>query len=176
MSIAVQIVALILIVTGGMLLLASYRLRQAIRPTGHVAFSDQQFEGMVPHGPLIDPTARLAGQPDGLVRLLAEKQIVPVLVFSEGAPAAPADTLALGAAVLCQLAEVVYDQAVPYALLRYADADVPLEWTGALRQTLEATRQAMLLDASAAVVHRSHQNPAICRACEVRTACDEALE
>ncbi len=176
MSIGVQILALVLIVTGGMLLLASYRLRQVVRPTGHVAFSAEDAEGSVPHGPLIDPGARLAGQPDGVIRLLAEKQIVPVVVLDAPAPPAPDQALRLRAAVLCQLAEVVYDQEVPYALIRYTDADQPLEWTPELRQTLDATRLAMQHDAASGEVHRSHQNPAICRACDVRAACDEALE
>lgn len=173
---AVQIIALLLLIFGLMLLLAAYRLGQAVRPTGHVEYVDGEVEATVPRGPLISTADGLAGQPHGLLRITGERQIVPVQVLDGPAPGTLDRATRLSAAVFCLLAEVVYDQAVPYALLRYTDQDIALEWTPDVADEVSQQLAAMRSDAAAADVHRSHDDPAICRACKVRALCDQAIE
>ncbi len=176
MPIALQVAALLLLVFGLMLLLAAYRLGQSVRPTGRVDYADAEVEDIVPHGPLISAANGLAGQPSGLLHLLGERQMAPVQVLDGPAPDALDERTRMQAAALCLLAEVVYDQPVPYAVLRYADRDVALDWTPGLAGELRERLAAMRSDVAAGEVHRSHDDPAICRACAVRTICNQALE
>ncbi len=176
MSVAVQVVALLLIILGLMALLAAYRLRQAVRPTGHVDLVDSACEGYVPHGPLISPVDLLAGQPHGLSRRTDQGQVIPVTVIDEPAPPVPELASRMQVAAFCQLTEIVYDQSVPYGLLRYVDRDVIVEWTSELGQELSQLLEAMRAHASAEDVPRSHNDPAVCRACRVKKVCDQVLE
>jgi hypothetical protein len=79
-------------------------------------------------------------------------------------------------AMFCRLTEMVYDQPVPYGIIRYEDADLPIDWTPELSADLDRLLTAMQSDLSATDVPRSHDDPAICRACRVRSACTQALE
>jgi CRISPR/Cas system-associated exonuclease Cas4 (RecB family) len=174
MPVVLQIGALLCVVGGVLLIVAGYRLGQAVRPTARVDLADRATEALVPRGPLIDP-AGLAGMPHGLLHLVAEGQMIPVQVIDRPAPEAPSRGTRMQAAALCRLAELVYDRSVPYALLRYADRDVPQEWGPAPRQELTDLLAEMRRAATAPEVPRSHEDPSICRACAVRAHCAQAL-
>jgi CRISPR/Cas system-associated exonuclease Cas4 (RecB family) len=141
-----------------------------------VDLADQDVEAIVPRGPLIAPTERLAGTPHGLLHLVAEGQMIPVQVVDQPAPEAPSRATRMQAAALCRLAELVYDRSVPYALLRYADRDDTLQWGRDLRDELADLLAEMRQAAAAPEVPRSHEDPSICRACDVRAHCAQALE
>jgi CRISPR/Cas system-associated exonuclease Cas4 (RecB family) len=175
MPVVLQIGALLCAVGGVLLIVAGYWLRRAVRPAARVDLVDRAMEALVPRGPLIDPAAGLAGMPHGLLHLVAEGQMIPVQVIDGPAPEAPSRGTRMQAAALCRLAEVVYDRSVPYALLRYADRDVPLEWGPALRQELTDLLDEMRRAATAPEVPRSHEDPSICRTCAVRAHCAQAL-
>lgn len=176
MPLALQIGALLCIVGGVLLIVAGYRLRQAVRPTARIDLADQAVEAIVPRGPLISPSAGLAGTPHGLLHLVAERQMIPVQVIDLPTPGFPTRATRMQAAALCRLVELVYDRSVPYALLRYTDRDVPLEWGPDLRGELAELLGEMRQAAAAPEVPRSHEEPSICRACVVRAHCAQALE
>jgi CRISPR/Cas system-associated exonuclease Cas4 (RecB family) len=177
MSQLVQILALLCVVFGMLLLLAAYRLNSMVRPTGHVDLVDTQQEAYIPHGPLIDTKNRLAGQPHGLLRLLAQGQTVPVVVVDAPAPGSlPDPAHRFQMALFCYLTEQVYDQPVPYGLIRYADADLSVNWTPGLSDELFQLIDRMRADQAGADVPRSHDAPARCRTCIVRSVCNQALE
>ncbi len=175
MPVVLQIGALLCAVGGVLLIVAGYRLGQGVRPAARVDLADRAAEALVPRGPLIAPAAGLAGTPHGLLHLVAEGQMIPVQVIDRPAPEAPSRGTRMQAAALCRLAELVYDRSVPYALLRYADRDVPLEWGPAPRQGLTDLLGEMRRAAAAPEVPRSHEDPSICRACAVRAHCAQAL-
>jgi CRISPR/Cas system-associated exonuclease Cas4 (RecB family) len=154
---------------------AGYRLGQGVRPAARVDRANRTAEALVPRGPLIAPAAGLAGTPHGLLHLVAENEMIPVQVIDRPAPEAPSRGTRMQAAVLCRLAELVYDRSVPYALLRYADRDVSLEWGPAPRQELIDLLGEMRRAAAEPEVPRSHEDPSICRACAVREHCAQAL-
>ena len=175
MPVVLQIGVLLLLVLGLLLLLAAYRLRQVARPTGHVDHADAEVEAYVPHGPLISLRHRLAGQPHGLLRLLESREVVPVYVIEAPAPASPSHSTRLKIGAFCLLTELVYDQSVPYGLVRYADEDIPINYTPGLSQLLEDHLTAMAIAAGSRSVDRSHDDPTVCRACPVQADCDQAL-
>jgi CRISPR-associated exonuclease Cas4 len=177
MSPVVQVLALLCLVFGMLLLLAAYRLSSTVRPTGHVDFVDGQQEAYIPHGPLISDKGALAGQPHGLLRLLGEGQTVPVLVVDAPAPGnLPDPAHRFQMALFCHLIEQVYDQPVPYGVIRYADADLSVNWTPGLSDELFQLIDQMRADRARADVPRSHDDPARCRGCVVRASCSQALE
>ena len=177
MSPVVQVLALLCVVFGMLLLLAAYRLNSTVRPTGHVDFVDSQQEAYIPHGPLIDAKNRLAGQPHGLLRLLSEGQTVPVMVVGAPVPGDLPDPVhRYQMALFCYLTEQVYDQPVPYGLLRYADADLSVNWTPGLSDELFQLIDQMRADQAGADIARSHDDPARCQVCAVRAVCHQALE
>ena len=176
MSIVAQAIPLLLLVIGLLLVLASYRLRHSIRPTGHVDYHNTQTEAYIPHGPIIRLEEAIAGQPHGLLRFITERQIVPVLVIDTRSPGTPDPATRMQMALLCLLTELIYDQNVPYGVLRYADHDLPLNWTPGLAQELNDLLVAMRADVSAIDVPRSHDDPSVCYACVVQDYCNQALE
>jgi hypothetical protein len=185
MSGATQVIALLLFTFGLMALLAAHRLRGNIRPPGHVDvdvdidvdgdYVGRQPEAYIPHGPLVCPARRLAGQTSGLLRLATGRQMIPIYVCEQPAPDVPADADQMRVAALCLLTEVIYDQNVPYGLLRYTDRDIPLAWTADQARVLDHLLRAMQSAALAEDVPRSHNDPATCGACPVRGACEQAL-
>ena len=172
-----QVLALLCVVFGMLSLLAAYRLNSTIRPTGHVDFVDRQLEAYIPHGPLIADKGALAGQPHGLLRLLSESQTVPVMVVNAAASGGlPDPAHRFQMALFCHLVEQVYDQSVPYGLIRYADADLSVNWTPGLSDELFQLIDQMRVDRTEVDLPRSHDDPARCRACVVRAVCSQALE
>ncbi|MBN1123246.1 MAG: Dna2/Cas4 domain-containing protein [Anaerolineae bacterium] len=175
MAAAGQIIPLLLFVIGALLLIASYRLTRAIRPTGHVDQVDGDTEAYVPHGLLILVEDRLAGQPHGLLRLADRQQTIPIQVIDRASPAVPDQVAGCQMSAFCYLVEAIYDQEVPYGMLRYADLDVQIDWTPENRQALADLLSEMRLQAEASNVDRSHNTPSICAACIVKEVCDQAL-
>jgi hypothetical protein len=175
MTTAGQIIPLLLFVIGALFLISAYLLTRSIRPTGHVDQVDADSEAYVPHGPLILAGEGLAGQPHGLLRLTGSQQIIPILVIDEAAPAVPDQIASYQIAALCYLAEAIYNQDVPYGMLRYTDLDSRFDWTPENRQALADLLSEMRLQEAAADAERSHNDPSICAVCLVKEYCDRAL-
>ncbi len=175
MTTAGQIIPLLLFVIGALFLIAAYLLARSIRPTGHVDQVDADSEAYVPHGPLILTREGLAGQPHGLLRLTGRQQIIPILVIDEAAPDVLDQTASYQIAALCYLVEAVYNQDVPYGMLRYADLDGQFDWTPENRRALTDLLSEMRSQEAAGDVMRSHNDPSICAVCIIKETCDQAL-
>lgn len=174
----------ILLGLGVILLLAGIALRgwgvqqraQTGLPVGKVVYSDTgAWE--TPEKPLLSRRYGLVGKPDYLVRVQAGSNtlLVPVEVKSRTQPAVTPAGHILQLAAYCLLVEETQKVRPPFGLLHYADATLQIPYTDALRQTVLDTAQAIRQARTAADVHRDHNDPARCRGCGYRHACDEAL-
>jgi CRISPR-associated exonuclease Cas4 len=100
---------------------------------------------------------------------------VPVEVKSRTQPTVTPAGHILQLAAYCLLVEETQKMRPPYGLLHYADATLQIAYTDALRQAVLDAAQAIRQARTAADVHRDHDDPARCRNCGYRHACDEAL-
>ncbi len=171
-----SIAALLLFIVGLMLLLASYRLRQGVRPTGHVDYVEGVLEAYVPHGPLVASRLHLAGRPHGLLRLVDRGQVIPIhVVDSPAPPEGPEPAQAIEVMALCLLVEEVYSVVVPYGIVRYSDKDISAAFTPRRQGQVEEILARMHGAAGGMEFSRTHDDPSICLACPVRAICDQAL-
>jgi CRISPR-associated exonuclease Cas4 len=69
----------------------------------------------------------------------------------------------------------VIDADVPYGIIRYADAEVIIDYTDDLRDELIELLDEMRQARNAEEVHRSHSEARRCSRCSMREICDEAL-
>ena len=170
---AIQIIALLLVISGMLSLLAGYRIRQFIRPTGTVESSDETYELYAPNGPLV--AGDLAGKPDYVLRLIKERVTVPVLMMKGNEPEEIAESVEIVADALCLLGSQVYGIRPPGAVLRYEDGDREVFYSQA--KAVEVRRTVDVMHAAGAIgnLARTHDDPAICAACPVNAFCDQAL-
>lgn len=152
--------------------LASRMQRAAGLPTGEVVYADVGAWEKVPE-PLVDRVHGLIGKPDYLVR--TREGIIPVEVKSGPRPSAPYASHLLQLAAYCLLVENLTGRAPRWGYLRYDDATLRVPYTPALRAQLLALLKAMQASRQAREVHRSHGEPARCRGCGFRHACDQRL-
>lgn len=145
-------------------------------PAGDVVYSDTGAWESV-EKPLFSRRYGLVGKPDYLVRLLNDGAscLVPVEVKSRKRPAVTPAGHLLQLAAYCLLVEEVHHTRPPYGLLHYADATLQIAYTDALRQAVLDMAQEIRAARRAADLHRDHSDPARCRGCGYRHACDEAL-
>jgi len=163
----------ILAAIGVALLLRSRALRrQAGLPAGRVVYSDTGAWRRCER-PLFSHRYRLSGRPDYLVEV--EGAPIPVEVKSTRRPAALYRSHLMQLAAYCLLIEEAYGQAPPYGLLHYSDATVRVDYTPQLRAELLATLDEMRRARLSGDAPRSHDEPARCRRCGYRHACDQRL-
>jgi CRISPR-associated exonuclease Cas4 len=144
----------------------------AVGRTGPVTINEQ---GEKQERPLTSQRYGLSGRPDYLVRV--SDGIVPVEAKSTKCPASGRayDSHVFQLAAYCLLVEDVIDADVPYGIIRYADAEVIIDYTDELRDELIELLDEMRQARSAAEVHRSHSEARRCSRCSMREICDEAL-
>jgi CRISPR-associated exonuclease Cas4 len=164
---------LCLLLTGGLLLWASRRLRRrAGLPGGRVVYSDTRTWQKCPE-PLYDSAANLSGKPDYLVEKW--RHVIPVEVKSGSAPVEPYRSHVLQLAAYCLLTEATHGRRPPYGLIHYADRTFAVDYTpeleGALLDTLEWMRE----DLREGYADRNHNDAARCRACSYAELCDQQL-
>lgn len=158
---------------GVVLLLRAQTLRrESGLPAGRVAYSDtgawQRCER-----PLVSRRYRLSGRPDYLVQV--EGAIIPVEVKATSRPAIPYRAHVMQLAAYCLLIEETRGQAPPYGLLHYDDDTVRVDYVPQLRAELLAALEDMRRARVSGVASRSHDEPARCRRCAYRHACDQRL-
>lgn len=158
-----------------MCLLAAYRLRHTIRPTGVVDYVDETYEVFIPRGPLVDGGIGLSGQPDKLIKVLQTGEIIPVRSENTAAPAAVSSPHYYEIVALCWLVERLHGRTPPYGVLRYTNEDVTIEWKPEMARRLQSLTEALRADLLASDVPRNHDDPAICAACPVNNICDQRL-
>jgi len=166
--------ALILLLVGIAAIVLARRARQATGlPTGRVVYADTSRWQRAAR-PLFSRQHRLTGKPDYLVR--EGRAIIPVEVKSSRAPAGgPRESHMLQLAAYCLLVEEMERVRPAYGIVKYADEAFRVDNTPALRRALTETLDTMRRDLARGGAQRSHSDPARCRRCGVRAACDEKL-
>jgi CRISPR-associated exonuclease Cas4 len=171
---------ILLLLAAAALIYARRAARQSGLPAGQVVYSDTGGWEKVEH-PLLSRRYGLVGKPDYLVSVREGNRamLIPVEVKSRRGQRTPDATAAphhiLQLATYCLLVEDVHNVRPPYGLLRYADATIRIDYTDELRAAVLQTADAIRRGRHAADVHRDHDDPARCRPCGYRHACDEAL-
>jgi CRISPR-associated exonuclease Cas4 len=166
--------ALLLVLIGvAALALARRTHSQAGLPAGQVIYADTSRWQRNPR-PLFSRRYQLTGKPDYLVR--QGRAVIPVEVKSSPAPAqGPRPGHVLQLIAYCLLVEETEGRRPAYGIVKYADQAFRVDNTGESRRALIATLDAMRRDLARGNAHRSHADPARCRRCGVRDACDERL-
>ena len=141
-------------------------------PAGEVIYADTGAWERVAE-PLTDRAHGLVGKPDYLVR--TREGIVPVEVKSGPKPPTPYPSHLMQLAAYCLLIEATTGRAPRWGYLRYDDVTLRIPYTPALRAQLLGLLKAVRADRLAREVNRSHNDPARCRGCGLRHACDQRL-
>ncbi len=124
--------------------------------------------------PLISLRHGLVGKPDYLVG--TSEGFVPVEIKSRNSPRSgpgAGDTAQLTA--YCVLVEDATGVAPSYGILEYADRCWRVEYTPRARRELLQVIEEIGDSRQLQSIHRSHTQPARCRACGFRTVCDERI-
>lgn len=132
--------------------------------------------GEDPLASLSDPTLRLRGRPDLLVRERGHGRVYPVEVkpTRDSSTLYASDALQLGAYMM--LTQASYGSAFAgYGIVRYRAAEFRVELTPELRRRCLAAAEGVRAARRAASVRRSHSVAAKCRACALRAPCGESL-
>lgn len=181
------IIPVLLIIALAAHLAARRRARRTGLPTGQLIYSDTGYavghlgptvtneQGDKQERPLTSKRYGLIGRPDYLVR--TADGIVPVEAKSTNCPASgrPFDSHVFQLAAYCLLVEDVIDAHVPYGIIRYADAEVLIDYTPELKDELLELLYEMRQARNLEEVHRSHREARRCLNCSMRELCDEAL-
>ena len=167
---------LALLIAGVAALVLSRRARRSAGlPAGQVIYSDTS-RWQRAERPLFSRKHQLTGKPDYLVREGRARALIPVEVKSSRAPASgPRHGHVLQLAAYCLLVQETEGTRPAYGLIRYADQTFRVDNTPELGRALLATLDAMRRDMARGKSRRSHQDPARCRRCGVRAACQERL-
>jgi CRISPR-associated exonuclease Cas4 len=156
-------------------------------PAGQLIYSDTGYavgsigpvttneQGEKQERPLTSEHYGLSGRPDYLVR--TRDGIVPVEAKSTKCPAngRAYDSHIFQLAAYCLLVEDVIGADVPYGIIRYADAEIIIDYTAELRDELIELLGEMRQARNAEEVHRSHSEARRCSRCSMREICYEAL-
>lgn len=153
-------------------MIASRQRRQAGIPGGRVIYVDTSAWGKV-EKPLYDPTIRLTGKPDYLVK--QRKLIIPVEVKSRQAPPAPYDSHIFQLAAYCMLVEHTYGLRPTHGIIHYANKNFAIDFTTELEGSIQAIIEEMQGRTVRSQVDRSHQDGKRCQHCGYRSICDQAL-
>jgi CRISPR-associated exonuclease Cas4 len=166
--------ALFLLLVGIAAILWSRRAKRAAGlPAGQVIYADTS-RWQRAERPLFSREHQLTGKPDYLVR--GNRAIVPVEVKSSRTPAdGPREGHLLQLAAYCLLVEETEGVRPTFGIIKYADEAFRVDNTPELDRALLATLDAMRRDLARGQAQRSHADPARCRRCGVRAACDERL-
>ena len=166
--------ALLLLLIGIAALILSRRAQsRAGLPTGQIIYADTSRWKRAER-PLFSRQHQLTGKPDYVVR--EGRAVIPVEVKSSRAPAdGPREGHILQLAAYCLLVEETEGVRPAYGVVKYADQAFRVDNTAELRRPLLATLEAMRRDLARNQSRRSHSDPARCRRCGVRAACDERL-
>jgi CRISPR-associated exonuclease Cas4 len=165
---------LVLLLVGVAAVIFSQRAQRATGlPAGRIVYADTSRWQRAAR-PLFSHQHQLTGKPDYVVR--EGHAIIPAEIKASRAPAdgpRPGHTLQLAA--YCLLVEETERMRPPYGIVKYADETFRVDYTPALRQALAETLSSMRRDLGRGQAHRSHADPARCRRCGFRAACDERL-
>jgi CRISPR-associated exonuclease Cas4 len=146
--------------------------RKAGLPGGRVIYTDTNGWGKVER-PLYDPSLKLTGKPDYLVK--KDGVVIPVEVKSGRAPESPYDSHIYQLASYCLLVERTYNVRPPYGLIHYENRDFAIDYTPELEFSLMDLLADIRRDEIRTQVARSHEQAPRCAACGYRGVCDQSL-
>ena len=158
----------------GLLLLAYTRKsqRESGIPGGKVIYLDT--DGWKPvESPLFDPTTRLVGRPDYLVR--SAQEIIPVEVKSSRISDNPLEGHTLQLAAYCRLVEHEYHVRPSHGIINYPEKTFSVDYSPELEQTLYSLLNEIRSIENWNSVKRSHDSAARCRACGYRSICYQKI-
>jgi CRISPR-associated exonuclease Cas4 len=165
--------ALFLVLFALLLLWQSTRQRaQAGLPGGRLIYTDTRAWGRI-EKPLTAAQLGLTGKPDYLVQ--TGGTIIPVEVKSGRTPTAPYDSHIYQLAAYCLLVEKTFGKRPPYGIIHYSGRDFAIDYTPQLESALLDRLAEIKRDESRSDIPRSHEEPARCRKCGFRKACDQSL-
>lgn len=149
------------------------RLRkQTGLPEGRVIYSDTGAWQRNKRS-LFSSTHRITGKPDYLIR--THDGIVPVEVKSSAAPARPREGHVLQLAAYCLLIEEALGERVSHGIIQYADQQLAIDYTPALKDELLRVMGEMRSALQVGDAHRDHGDANRCISCGVRAVCEERL-
>jgi CRISPR-associated exonuclease Cas4 len=166
------IVTLFLVIAFIFFVLASRQRRRVGIPAGRVIYSDASQWGKA-EKPLYDPTLRLTGKPDYLIK--QGNQVIPVEIKSRRAPQAPYESHIYQLGAYCLLVEHEYKSHPAYGILHYNDKTFAIDFTAELKSSTQAVIRAMQARSDYSQVDRSHEDGHRCQHCGYRSICDQSL-
>jgi CRISPR-associated exonuclease Cas4 len=152
---------------------SSRQQREAGLPGGRVIYTDTRTWGAPLERPLYDSSLSLTGKPDYLVE--QKGQVIPIEVKSGRAPESPYASHVYQLAAYCLLVEKTCGKRPPYGIIHYPSRDFAIDYTPALESALLDLLANIRRDDTRTEVDCSHAEPARCRRCGFRSACDQKL-
>ncbi len=138
-----------------------------------MVYSDTRGWGKV-EKPFYDPELGLTGRPDYLVE--KDGVLIPVEVKTGRTPEAPYDSHIYQLAAYCHLVEKSSGKRPTHGIIHYPNRDFAVDYTPELESALLDLLAGMRIDERRTEVYRSHEEPARCRRCGFRDACDQRLD
>ena len=142
-------------------------------PEGPIVSQDAGRRRKVRH-PLMSLRYGLVGKPDYLIE--TRHGFVPVEIKSRNSPrVGPRDSDVTQLTAYCVLVEEVTGTAPPHGIVEYSDRHWRIEYTPQARRELLQVVNDIRESQDWGSIHRSHNEPARCRACGFRNVCDERI-
>jgi len=126
------------------------------------------------HRSLMSLRHGLVGKPDYLIE--TRQGFVPVEIKSRNSPrTGPSDSDVAQLTAYCVLVEEVTGTAPPHGIVEYSDRHWRIEYTPQARRELLQVVNDIRESQDWGSIHRSHNEPARCRACGFRNVCEERI-
>ena len=152
---------------------AGRRIARSGIPEGRVISQDADARREL-HRPLVSRRYGLAGKPDYLVE--TTEGLVPVELKSRNSlRSGPYASDTAQVTAYCVLVEDASGVTPPHGIIQYANRSWRIPYTPQARAQIVRAIEAMRGARHSPSVHRSHAQPARCRACGFRAACEERI-
>jgi CRISPR-associated exonuclease Cas4 len=165
---------IVLVLVGLWLMWRSASQRRAAGlPPGKIIYTDTDQLGLKQDKALYDAHLGLTGKPDYIIE--QGEELIPVEVKSAAAPNVPYDSHIYQLAAYCLLIHRTSGKRPSHGVLRYNNRSFAIDYTSELEDDLLALLAEMRARQKRGGVDRSHEHPARCARCGVRSACDQRL-
>ncbi len=152
---------------------ANQKLARSGLPEGRLVAQDAGRRHKV-HRPFRSIHCGLVGKPDYLIE--TRDGPVPVEIKSRNSPrVGPRDGDVAQLTAYCVLVEEVTGTAPPHGIVEYSDRHWRIEYTPQARRELLQVVNDIRESQDWGSIHRSHNQPARCRACGFRNVCEERI-
>ena len=152
---------------------AAVQRRAAGLPPGKIIYTDTDQWGRKLERALYDSHLGLTGKPDYIVE--QGDDLIPVEIKSAAAPSVPYDSHIYQLAAYCLLVHRTSGKRPSHGILKYNNRSFAIDYTPELEDDLLSLLSEMRAQQKRGGVDRSHNHPARCARCGVRSACDQRL-